>query len=117
MLLYRQEKYSYFQCPDQDMLLVTGILTQTYTYIEFNLRRCVQTFVHGKLLTGPWARKPTLIQSAKLVGVLKSRIRAQNFLTNGEDAPLPAADMTVGRVCLSSVEPSVSHCYAFMISR
>jgi hypothetical protein len=63
-----------FPVPDQDMLLVTGILVQTYSYIEFNLRRCVQTFVHAKVLTGPWARKSALIQSAKLVEVVKDAV-------------------------------------------
>jgi hypothetical protein len=63
-----------FPVPDQDMLLVTGVLVQTYSYIEFNLRRCVETFVHAKVLTGPWARKPTLIQSARLVGVVKEAL-------------------------------------------
>lgn len=63
-----------FPPSDPDMLLVSGILVQTYSYIEFNLRRCVETFVHAQVLTGSWARKPRLIQSAKLVEVVKEAL-------------------------------------------
>ena len=55
-----------FPGPNQDMLLATGILAQTYNYIELNLRRCVETFAHAKLLNGSrWGRQPTLIPKCR----------------------------------------------------
>jgi len=64
-----------FPGPNQDMLLATGVLVQTYNYIELNLRRCVETFIHAKLLTGSsWARKPTSIRSARLVEIVKEAL-------------------------------------------
>ena len=63
-----------FPAVDQDMFLVAGILVQTYSYIELNLRRCVAIFAHAKLLSASWARKPTTIQSGKLVEVVKDSL-------------------------------------------
>jgi hypothetical protein len=63
-----------FPAIDQDMLLVAGVLVQTYSYIELNFRRCVEIFAHAKLLGAPWARNPTTIQSARLVEVVKDAL-------------------------------------------
>jgi hypothetical protein len=38
-----------FPPADRDMLLAAGILVQTYSYIELNLRRCTDTFAHAGL--------------------------------------------------------------------
>lgn len=59
---------------DRDMLFAAGILVQTYSYIELNLRRCVDTFAYAKLLGASWARKPRAIQSSKLVEVVKDAL-------------------------------------------
>jgi hypothetical protein len=65
-----------FPGPDQDMLLATGVLVQTYNYIELNLRRCVEAFVHANLLpesswVGPQAK---LLQSTRLVEAVKKAL-------------------------------------------
>jgi hypothetical protein len=63
-----------FPAIDRDMLFAAGILVQTYSYIELNLRRCVDIFAHAKLLGPSWARKPEAIQSSKLVEVVKDAL-------------------------------------------
>jgi hypothetical protein len=63
-----------FPTVDQDMLLAAGVLVQTYNYIELNLRRCVDIFANAKLLGVSWARRPTVIQSGKLVEVVKDAL-------------------------------------------
>lgn len=63
-----------FPAVDDDMLLAIGILVQTYSYIELNLRRCVDIFAHAKLLGPSSPRKPKPIQSSKLVEVVKDAL-------------------------------------------
>jgi hypothetical protein len=94
-----------FPPADQDMLLVAGILVQTYSYIELNLRRCVQTFAHAKLLAASWTRHPTLIQSARLPEVVK------DALARITPAPAELADW-IAKLDEISLRWSMRHMFA-----
>src|SRR5580704_16177402 len=70
------------QPPDHQ---IVGIVIQQFNYMDFNLRRAIETFAHAKLLQGEAARKYPRIHSSKVASAVQGAVEAMD--TGVEDIP------------------------------
>jgi len=65
--------------------LMVGVFIQTYNYMDFNLRRAIETFACAKLLPSKAAKKYPKIHSAEVAGIVQESVRAMDSAV--EDIP------------------------------
>lgn len=70
------------QPPDHQMI---GVFIQLFNYMDFNLRRAIETFAHAKLLQGRAAKKYPKIHSSEVASVVQDAVKAMDAAV--EDIP------------------------------
>jgi hypothetical protein len=62
-----------------------GVFIQLFNYMDFNLRRAIETFAHAKLLQGRAAKKYPKIHSSKVASAVQDAVKAMDAAV--EDIP------------------------------
>jgi hypothetical protein len=65
--------------------LMVGVFIQTYNYMDFNLRRAIETFAYAKLLPPKAAKKYPKIHSSDVAGIVQESVMAMDSAV--EDIP------------------------------
>jgi hypothetical protein len=65
--------------------LMVGVFIQTYNYMDFNLRRAIETFAYAKLLPPKASKKYPKIHSSDVAGIVQESVRAMDSAV--EDIP------------------------------
>lgn len=70
------------QPPDHQLI---GVFVQLFNYMDFNLRRAIETFAHAKLLQGDAAKKYPKIHSSQVTIAVQDAVKAMDAAV--EDIP------------------------------
>jgi hypothetical protein len=80
-----QEKLFDFPVLEPSDHQIIGVFIQQSNYMDFNLRRAIETFAHAKLLRGEAAKKYPRIHSSKVASTVQNAIKAMDAAV--EDIP------------------------------
>jgi len=80
--LEKRIDFPVLQPPDHQMI---GVFIQLFNYLDFNLRRAIETFAYAKLLQGEAAKRYPKIHSSKVASAVQDSVKAMDAAV--EDIP------------------------------
>jgi hypothetical protein len=68
------------QPPDHQLI---GVFIQLFNYMDFNLRRAIETFAYAKLLQGEAAKRYPRIHSSKVASTVQDSVKSMDAAVEG----------------------------------
>jgi len=80
--LEKRIDFPVLQPPDHQLI---GVFIQLFNYMDFNLRRAIETFAYAKLLQGKAAKRYPRIHSSKVASTVQDSVKSMDAAV--EDIP------------------------------